>query len=408
MQERGLAFRPCPARPQPADLVAMLVLAILVGLVGTGLGVAAAHVRLLGVAAARPAEDDPAPRRHAANETPSLQRDRVRPAARSWRSFRWRRWWSGAGLPAAARHGDRALGPAERLRRRVARRRLRPVSRTASAACCGGARAQPRSRATSATCARRRCARDENEEADELFADRVVAWYSLEAPTRLRAALRTAGCVEQHGREPRSTPPPPRPRSGSARSAAAAAATAATISAFAERPAAERGDRDDDDRERAERAAGDRDDARERVDVILGARDGRRVERCRARASRPRCRPRARRRARPTGAAQRRPRAAASRSRAAAPRAARRRGSRRGTPARPSRAPRPRPSPPAAAANDEQPARPREAAARAAGGRRAAARGAPRRRRAERPRRQSARPHTECARHLRRRTSLKR
>ena len=49
--------------------------------------------------------------------------------------------------------------------------------------------------------------RDENEEADEAFADRVVAWYSLEKPTR-PARRRTAAALRR-----RSTQPRPRPRS---------------------------------------------------------------------------------------------------------------------------------------------------------------------------------------------------
>ena len=107
---------------------------------------------------------------------------------------------------------------------------------------------------------------DESETADELFADRVVAWYSLESPL----GRSTAG-VEQHRREREARRGRrdrglrqrggggrrARPRRRRARSRAAAAAAS---------------HRDDDHRERAERAAGDRDDARERVEVILRAR----------------------------------------------------------------------------------------------------------------------------------------
>lgn len=65
-------------RPQPADIAALLVLAVLVGLVGTGLGVAAAHVRASGSQQHGPLRIILRPSGHAVNETPSLQRDRVR------------------------------------------------------------------------------------------------------------------------------------------------------------------------------------------------------------------------------------------------------------------------------------------------------------------------------------------
>ena len=65
-------------RPQPADIAALLVLAVLVGLVGTGLGVAAAHVRSSGSEQHGPLRIILRPSGHSVNETPSLQRDRVR------------------------------------------------------------------------------------------------------------------------------------------------------------------------------------------------------------------------------------------------------------------------------------------------------------------------------------------
>jgi hypothetical protein len=58
-----------------ADLVAFAILAILVSVVGTGIGVAAAHVRQSGGGSSRPG-----PLRVMfpnANEVPSLQRDRA-------------------------------------------------------------------------------------------------------------------------------------------------------------------------------------------------------------------------------------------------------------------------------------------------------------------------------------------
>jgi hypothetical protein len=56
-----------------ADVVAFVILGVLVSAVGTGVGVAAAHVRDSG-------RNRPAPLRailHGSNEVPSLQRDRV-------------------------------------------------------------------------------------------------------------------------------------------------------------------------------------------------------------------------------------------------------------------------------------------------------------------------------------------
>jgi len=64
-------------RPHAADVVAILVLAVLVGLVGTGLGVAAASVRSTGA-------NERGPLRMilsnipSSSDAPSLQRDRVR------------------------------------------------------------------------------------------------------------------------------------------------------------------------------------------------------------------------------------------------------------------------------------------------------------------------------------------
>jgi hypothetical protein len=57
-----------------ADLVAFAILAVLVALVGTGIGVAAAHVRKTG------GDSRPAPLRalfRGPNDVPSLQRDRA-------------------------------------------------------------------------------------------------------------------------------------------------------------------------------------------------------------------------------------------------------------------------------------------------------------------------------------------
>jgi hypothetical protein len=66
-------------RLQRADVVAMIVLALLVGGLGSGLGVAAAHIRSPGNPQHGPLRiilrpDDHRP----SNDVPSLQRDRVR------------------------------------------------------------------------------------------------------------------------------------------------------------------------------------------------------------------------------------------------------------------------------------------------------------------------------------------
>ena len=66
-------------RPHLTDVTAFLILAVLVGVLGSGLGVAAAHIRSSG-------SSDHGPLRlilregnnPAANDVPSLQRDRIR------------------------------------------------------------------------------------------------------------------------------------------------------------------------------------------------------------------------------------------------------------------------------------------------------------------------------------------
>jgi hypothetical protein len=64
-------------RPHAADVVAILVLAVFIGLVGTGLGVAAAHVRSSGARAHGPLRMI-LPNTPPSSDVPSLQRDRVR------------------------------------------------------------------------------------------------------------------------------------------------------------------------------------------------------------------------------------------------------------------------------------------------------------------------------------------
>jgi hypothetical protein len=95
--------------------------------------------------------------------------------------FRSRRWWSGVGLPAlrimAIEHWD-PLGVYDDPMRadaydayleRVGRMLRRGKSEDEIARYLGAVRTKA-------------LGRGENEEADELFARRVVAWYSLEAP----------------------------------------------------------------------------------------------------------------------------------------------------------------------------------------------------------------------------------
>ena len=72
----GTALYRVEMRPRirRADVIAFVILAILVGSVGTGLGVAAARVRSSG-------HSQPAPLRmiiRGGNDVPSIQRDRVR------------------------------------------------------------------------------------------------------------------------------------------------------------------------------------------------------------------------------------------------------------------------------------------------------------------------------------------
>lgn len=95
--------------------------------------------------------------------------------------WRWKRWWSGVGLPAlrvmAIEHWD-PVGVYDDASRadvydpylsRVGRMLRQGQGSEAIARYLG----QVRTKAFK---------RGESETADELFADRVVAWYSLEAP----------------------------------------------------------------------------------------------------------------------------------------------------------------------------------------------------------------------------------
>lgn len=95
--------------------------------------------------------------------------------------FRWRRWWSGAGLPAlrvmAIEHWDplNVYDDAEHADAydpyldRVGRMLRRGKGAGEIARYLGDVRTKA-------------LAKEESEPADEFFADRVVAWYSLEAP----------------------------------------------------------------------------------------------------------------------------------------------------------------------------------------------------------------------------------
>lgn len=66
-------------RPHAADLAAIAILAVLVGVLGTGLGVAAAHVRSPGSQEHGPLRMILRPNDYRpSNDAPSLQRDRVR------------------------------------------------------------------------------------------------------------------------------------------------------------------------------------------------------------------------------------------------------------------------------------------------------------------------------------------
>jgi hypothetical protein len=95
--------------------------------------------------------------------------------------FRWRRWWSSAGLPAlrvmAIEHWDplnvyddaQSADAYDAYLERVGRMLRRGAGPAEIARYLG----QVRTKALRL---------DEAETTDELFADRVTAWYSLEAP----------------------------------------------------------------------------------------------------------------------------------------------------------------------------------------------------------------------------------
>jgi hypothetical protein len=99
------------------------------------------------------------------------------------RRLAWRRWWSAQGLPALrtmaiehwdplnvyddATHADAYDPYLDRLGRMLRRgKNAEEIARYLGAVRTKALR------------------RDESEDADELFADRVLAWYALEAPDR--------------------------------------------------------------------------------------------------------------------------------------------------------------------------------------------------------------------------------
>jgi hypothetical protein len=95
--------------------------------------------------------------------------------------FRWRRWWSGVGMPAlrvmAIEHWDPAgvyddashADVYDPYLERVGRMLRKGKGPAPIASYLGEVRTKV-------------FKRGESETADELFADRVVAWYSLESP----------------------------------------------------------------------------------------------------------------------------------------------------------------------------------------------------------------------------------
>jgi hypothetical protein len=96
--------------------------------------------------------------------------------------YRWRRWWSGVGMPAlrvmAIEHWDPVgvyddashADVYDPYLQRVGRMLRQGKGSEAIARYLGDVRTKA-------------FKRGESETADELFADRVVAWYSLEAPS---------------------------------------------------------------------------------------------------------------------------------------------------------------------------------------------------------------------------------
>jgi hypothetical protein len=101
------------------------------------------------------------------------------------RRFVWRRWWSASGLPAlralAIEHWDPLNAFDDPARadaydaylNRVGRMLRRGKGPAELASYLGAVRTKA-------------LGREESETADQLFADRVVDWYSLEAPSRRR------------------------------------------------------------------------------------------------------------------------------------------------------------------------------------------------------------------------------
>ena len=131
--------------------------------------------------------------------------------------------------------------------------------------------------------------RDESETADELFADRVVAWYSLEAPIELLGRAHAGGEQDRGEREAGrgSGDGGLRQRGG-----AAAAATAPTTSAFARGRRRSVASATTTTASAPSELPDDRDDPWQDVDVILRARDGLAARTTRGRPSRRRRRTR--------------------------------------------------------------------------------------------------------------------
>ena len=117
------------------------------------------------------------------------------------------------GMPRAAGAGDRALGPARASTTTPSHADVvRPVSRARRAHAAAGKGSEEIARYLGEV-RTKAFTRGESETADELFADRVVAWYALESP--VASAARTPRRAARP--RARSRPRRPRPPSASAR-----------------------------------------------------------------------------------------------------------------------------------------------------------------------------------------------
>ena len=95
--------------------------------------------------------------------------------------FRRRAWWAGQGLPQLRLLAIEHWGPAERLRRSERADAYDPYLNRIGRMLKQGAGPSELTRYLGDV-RTKAFALDESEIADELFADRIIAWYAVEAP----------------------------------------------------------------------------------------------------------------------------------------------------------------------------------------------------------------------------------